>query len=201
MNGSIYIYGDPEGPPFKLGSTTNARIRFWQHRTNPDTLKTIKLLGLTIDLAACRYLHLWDAGTPGQPLGIEGELLESLKEYRLSFQGKGKNGTTRPYMTEWINLPIANLCERVRSIPWMQGRAEVNPFTVIPDPAYANHWLHVRRNNSDLRGRPPTGISNPTGLRLYPELEAKLDDWRVKQADKPGRPEAIRRLIEKGLRK
>jgi len=28
-----------------------------------------------------------------------------------------------------------------------------------------------------------------------------LDDWRRKQADLPGRPEAIRRLVELGLKK
>jgi hypothetical protein len=49
------------------------------------------------------------------------------------------------------------------------------------------------------RGRPPTGIGKPVGLRLYPELEQKIDAWASKQPDKPGRPEAIRRLIEFAL--
>jgi hypothetical protein len=49
------------------------------------------------------------------------------------------------------------------------------------------------------RGRPPTGIGNPVGLRLYPDLEAKIDAWASKQRDKPGRPEAIRRLLEQAL--
>jgi len=31
------------------------------------------------------------------------------------------------------------------------------------------------------------------------QLDA-LDDWRGAQSDQPGRPEAIRRLVEKGLR-
>jgi len=46
------------------------------------------------------------------------------------------------------------------------------------------------------RGRPRTGIGKPVGLRLYPELERRVDQWALKQPDKPGRPEAIRRLIE-----
>jgi hypothetical protein len=50
------------------------------------------------------------------------------------------------------------------------------------------------------RGRPPTGIGKPVGLRLYPELEEKVDAWASKQPDRPGRPEAIRRLIEIALK-
>jgi hypothetical protein len=49
------------------------------------------------------------------------------------------------------------------------------------------------------RGRPRTGIGKPLGLRLYPDLERRLDAWASKQPDKPSRPEAIRRLIELGL--
>jgi hypothetical protein len=49
------------------------------------------------------------------------------------------------------------------------------------------------------RGRPRTGIGKPVGLRLYPELERRVDDWASKQTNKPGRPEAIRRLIEIAL--
>jgi hypothetical protein len=49
------------------------------------------------------------------------------------------------------------------------------------------------------RGRPRTGIGKPVGLRLYPELEQRVDAWASKQPDRPGRPEAIRRLIEIAL--
>jgi hypothetical protein len=39
------------------------------------------------------------------------------------------------------------------------------------------------------------------GLRMPPELEAKIDAWIERQPDpKPTRSEAIRRLIEKGLK-
>jgi hypothetical protein len=38
-------------------------------------------------------------------------------------------------------------------------------------------------------------------LRLYPDLERRVDEWASKQFDKPGRPEAIRRLIEVALAK
>ncbi len=49
------------------------------------------------------------------------------------------------------------------------------------------------------RGRPRTGIGKPVGLRLYPDLERRIDEWASKQPDTPGRPEAIRRLIEIAL--
>ena len=49
------------------------------------------------------------------------------------------------------------------------------------------------------RGRPRTGIGKPVGLRLYPEIEKRIDAWALNQPDKPGRPEAIRRLIEFAL--
>jgi len=37
-------------------------------------------------------------------------------------------------------------------------------------------------------------------VRLPPELLETLDNWRRDQPDLPGRPEAIRRLIEAGLK-
>ena len=37
------------------------------------------------------------------------------------------------------------------------------------------------------------------GVRLQPEMAKQLDDWRRHQDDLPGRPEAIRRLIEIGF--
>jgi len=39
------------------------------------------------------------------------------------------------------------------------------------------------------------------GLRLYPELEQKLDHWIAKQPEpRPSRPAAIRQLLEQALR-
>jgi hypothetical protein len=38
------------------------------------------------------------------------------------------------------------------------------------------------------------------GVRIQPEMAKELDDWRRKQDDLPGRPEAIRRLVELGLK-
>jgi hypothetical protein len=49
------------------------------------------------------------------------------------------------------------------------------------------------------RGRPATGQAQMIGFRAHPPLIKRIDAWGDKQADKPGRSEAMRRLIEKGL--
>jgi hypothetical protein len=38
------------------------------------------------------------------------------------------------------------------------------------------------------------------GVRVQPDMAKALDDWRRKQEDLPGRPEAMRRLVELGLK-
>jgi hypothetical protein len=55
-------------------------------------------------------------------------------------------------------------------------------------------------DNKKKRGRPPTGIGPAVGLRLYPDLEARLDAWIAKQSEPDlGRPEAIRRILDQAL--
>jgi hypothetical protein len=49
-------------------------------------------------------------------------------------------------------------------------------------------------------GRPVTGANPVTAIRLSPELRANVDTWAASQQDEPGRSEAIRRLVELGLR-
>jgi hypothetical protein len=49
-------------------------------------------------------------------------------------------------------------------------------------------------------GRPPTGVGTLVGQRWHEEQLAQIDRWRRAQADMPGRAEAIRRLVELGLR-
>jgi hypothetical protein len=48
-------------------------------------------------------------------------------------------------------------------------------------------------------GRPPTVEGPVTAIRLPPALRAAVEKWAAQQPDKPGRSEAIRRLIEFGL--
>jgi hypothetical protein len=50
-------------------------------------------------------------------------------------------------------------------------------------------------------GRPATGQDPVTAIRLSKQLRADVDAWAGKQDDTPGRSEAIRRLVELGLKK
>jgi len=55
-------------------------------------------------------------------------------------------------------------------------------------------------DSSKKRGRPTTGIGKAIGLRLYPDLEARLDAWIARQPEpRPSRPEAIRRILAEHL--
>jgi hypothetical protein len=50
------------------------------------------------------------------------------------------------------------------------------------------------------RGRPATGKGTQVGERWSEEALQRIDKWRRQEADLPGRPEAIRRLVEVGLK-
>ena len=49
-------------------------------------------------------------------------------------------------------------------------------------------------------GRPATGQDPVTAIRLSKEMRAAVNAWAKSESDKPGRSEAIRRLVELGLR-
>ncbi len=46
----------------------------------------------------------------------------------------------------------------------------------------------------------PAATGEPVLVRVQPDMATQIDDWRRKQDDLPGRPEAIRRLVELGLK-
>jgi hypothetical protein len=46
-----------------------------------------------------------------------------------------------------------------------------------------------------------TGTGAPVVVRLHKPQIAALDQWIIKQDDRPTRPEAIRRLLERALDK
>jgi hypothetical protein len=50
------------------------------------------------------------------------------------------------------------------------------------------------------RGRPATGQGMLVGVRLQPDQLDDLDMWTKKYAPDLSRPEAIRRLVELGLK-
>jgi hypothetical protein len=50
------------------------------------------------------------------------------------------------------------------------------------------------------RGRPATGRGLQIGTRWPDETVALIDAWAAAQDDEPGRSEAIRRLVEIGMK-
>jgi hypothetical protein len=52
----------------------------------------------------------------------------------------------------------------------------------------------------DGSGRKPTGTDPARTIRLSDEFIANVDAWAAAQEDAPGRSEAIRRLVELGLK-
>src|SRR6266404_876839 len=86
------------------------------------------------------------------------------------------------------------------------GRGEcVNPksgaLRLPPRLAFvlANTMVPRVRDNKKKRGRPATGTGTLVGVRLQDDLLSSIDFWRHEQDDRPGRPEAIRRLLEELL--
>jgi hypothetical protein len=65
---------------------------------------------------------------------------------------------------------------------------------------HRNRGRSIAGNQKRRPGRPRTGITPLTGLRIPAELNAKLTAWIERQPDpRPSRSEAIRRLLEKAL--
>jgi hypothetical protein len=50
------------------------------------------------------------------------------------------------------------------------------------------------------RGPVPTGVGNPQLVRIHDKQLAEIDAWADDQEGKLSRPEAIRRLVEIGLK-
>ena len=75
---------------------------------------------------------------------------------------------------------------------------------VLASPRLVFTVLHFMAKSNQVvpkkgRGRPATGRDPVTAIRLSAEMRATVVKWASKQDDKPGRSEAIRRLVELGL--
>jgi hypothetical protein len=57
-----------------------------------------------------------------------------------------------------------------------------------------------KRVTPNKRGRPATGKHPLVSTRMPSELIASVEVWAAAQEDDPGRSEAIRRLVEHGLK-
>jgi hypothetical protein len=58
----------------------------------------------------------------------------------------------------------------------------------------------IKKATPKRRGRPATGKDPTRTIRLSDDFIAQVDAWAAQQAEKPGRSEAIRRLVEIGLK-
>jgi hypothetical protein len=64
-----------------------------------------------------------------------------------------------------------------------------------------NPQMSISAKPKKARGRPATGRDPMIGLRASDQLRTAIDAWAARQPDKPSRSEAIRRLVELGLKK
>jgi hypothetical protein len=55
-------------------------------------------------------------------------------------------------------------------------------------------------DNRKIRGRPATGTAPLVGVRMTPEFQKPIRAWAKAQDDGPSMAEAIRRLVELGLK-
>jgi hypothetical protein len=84
------------------------------------------------------------------------------------------------------------------TLPWLG----LEPGTVLLAPSrLAIFVMTLIIKVNTFMGRPPGRIqSAPFQMRASPEFLKSVDKWRAKQEDKPSRAEAIRRLVEIGLK-
>jgi hypothetical protein len=75
--------------------------------------------------------------------------------------------------------------------------ANKRPEQPTPEAIKANA---LSRWEGEGGARPATGNGTPVRVRLQPDQLAALDTWRAAQPGPPSRPEAIRTLMERGLK-
>lgn len=57
----------------------------------------------------------------------------------------------------------------------------------------------VSKKLKKKRGPAPTGKGLQIGVRWHADTVSEIDEWRLRQEDKPPRAEAIRQLVQHGL--
>jgi hypothetical protein len=89
-------------------------------------------------------------------------------------------------------------------------RLGLGPSQVVQTPrraacfyAWFVYYVYMAKSTVNVirkrPGRPATGQDPVRAIRLSDEFLEKVDAWATRQKDRPGRSEAIRRLVEKGL--
>lgn len=74
----------------------------------------------------------------------------------------------------------------------------------FPSARYLAITVHMASQNETVtprkrRGPAPTGKGTPVVVRMQPAQLAEVDGFAATEPDKPTRPEAVRRLVAKGL--
>lgn len=86
------------------------------------------------------------------------------------------------------------------SVVWVRAGAEVGASPRLEFRLYKNMGKSNKVIPKKKRGRPATGKDPVTALRLSPALTDAIEAWAARQDDEPNRSEAIRRLVEIGLK-
>jgi hypothetical protein len=129
-------------------------------------------------------------------------VLEQLALGLCTFQdGVGQRRVSKVVKAGWgYDREIRSLGHGFTPLAWVRAgqvyRALVRLVTL---------WHHkVMKSTLSSAKKPkmgrPTVDSEAVNVRIARDALETIDDWRRKQADLPGRPEAIRRLIELGLK-
>jgi hypothetical protein len=59
---------------------------------------------------------------------------------------------------------------------------------------------NASRDNMKTPKKRPPATGELIGVRIQPDLAKAIDTWRRDQPDLPGRPEAIRRIVDTALK-
>jgi hypothetical protein len=87
-----------------------------------------------------------------------------------------------------------------RTVGKVEPRRKLAPF---PSACFCASIVYMAKQTvlaKKRRGPAPTGIGVQVVVRMQPAPLSALDGWAAKQTDKPTRAEAIRRLVEFGLK-
>jgi hypothetical protein len=85
--------------------------------------------------------------------------------------------------------------------PWLESEPGWKFAASLRLAFYAKHKIMKKAIIAkQKRGRPATGITPMIGFRADPELRKAIEQWAKSQPDKPRLSDAVRRLVELGLK-
>jgi hypothetical protein len=123
-------------------------------------------------------------------------------------------GEARPLLSPWLSGYVNNYCRlrfSVAAIPAVTHRISkllrlgLEPRESFRLPfgllfCYTKIMKRTRNAKQKVLGRPRTGITPLMGFRADARTRAAIVKWAEAQADRPSLSEAIRRLVEMGLK-